>query len=71
MDGYYNCELDDTDTDTIGLLTIVAHHADALPVRLDFQVIEESIYDSLLANASGDLAAIKAKTDQLPEASHG
>lgn len=49
VDGYYNCELDATDTNTIGQLTIVAHHADALPVRLDFQVMDAGRYDDMYA----------------------
>jgi len=47
-DGYYNCELDATDTNTVGLLTLtVAASATALPVRHEFQVLEEAIYDAL------------------------
>ena len=49
VDGYYNCELDATDTNTIGQLTIVAHNADALPVRLDFQVMDQKRYDDMFA----------------------
>ena len=49
VDGYYNCELDATDTNTVGQLTVVAHVAGALPVRLDFQVVEEDIHTSLFA----------------------
>ena len=47
--GYYNCELDATDTNTIGQLTVVAHNADALPVRLDYQVMDQTSYDEMFA----------------------
>jgi len=49
VDGYYNCELDTTDTNAVGQLTIVAHHADSLPVRLDFQVMTQTAYDHQFA----------------------
>src|SRR5687767_6490864 len=44
-DGFYNCELDATDTDTVGQLTLYVHEAGALCVRHDFQVVEEAVYD--------------------------
>lgn len=52
-DGYYNCELDATDTDTVGTVVLtVAASANALPVRHEFQVVEEAVYDILYgANA--------------------
>lgn len=57
-DGFYNCELDATDTDTVGQLTLYVHVAGALAVRHDFQVIEEAAYDNLFAaSAPGPLAA--------------
>jgi hypothetical protein len=48
-DGFYNCELDATDTNTVGQLTLYVHEAGALAVRHDFQVIEEAVYDILYA----------------------
>lgn len=52
--GMYNCELDATDTDTVGQLTVYIHVAGALAFRMDFQVIEEAIYDALYgASATG------------------
>jgi len=47
IDGYYNCELDTTDTDTVGTLTVVCYSAGALPCRFDFQVLEQVPYDAL------------------------
>ena len=48
--GYYNCELDATDTGTVGtLVLIVEASASALPVRHEFQVVEEVVFDALFA----------------------
>jgi hypothetical protein len=71
-DGYYNCELDATDTNTVGTLVLtVAASANALPVRHEFQVIEEAIYDDLYgASAAGygdaTAASIAALNDISP-----
>lgn len=55
-DGYYNCEFDATDTNTVGTLVLsVAKSANALPVRHEFQVVEEAVYDAIYA-ASAALA---------------
>lgn len=52
-DGYYNCELDATDTNTVGTLILtVAASASALPVRHEFQVMEEATYDALYGAAA-------------------
>lgn len=49
-DGYYNCELDATDTGTVGTVVLtVAASANALPVRHEIQIIEEAAYDLLYA----------------------
>lgn len=53
--GFYNCELDATDTDTVGQLTLWVHEAGALAVRHDFQVVEEAIYDALYASGATGL----------------
>jgi len=47
VDGYYNCELDATDTNTEGTLTLVVHHADSLPIRHDYMVLCEAAWDSM------------------------
>jgi hypothetical protein len=47
-DGYYNCELDATDTNTEGNLVLIVHQsANALPVRHEYNVLSEAAYDSL------------------------
>ena len=52
-DGYYNCELDATDTNTIGQLVItVAKSATALPVRHEFDVVDEAVYDALFGTTA-------------------
>jgi hypothetical protein len=48
-DGFYNCELDATDTNTVGQLTLYVHVAGALAVRHDYQVMEEVPFDALYA----------------------
>lgn len=54
-DGYYNCELDATDTNTVGTLVLtVVGSATSLPVRHEFYVLEEAVYDKLFgASATG------------------
>ncbi len=46
-DGYYNCELDATDTNTEGTLVLIVHETGALPVRHEYMVLAEAAYDSL------------------------
>jgi len=74
-DGYYNCELDATDTNTVGTMILtVAASATALPVRHEYQIVEEDAYEFLYATGSSpdaDIAAIKTKTDFLPSATAG
>lgn len=63
-DGYYNCELDATDTNTVGTLVLtVAASANALPVRHEFQVVEEATYDFLYASGATPIADINAECD--------
>jgi hypothetical protein len=47
--GYYDIALGTADTDTCGRLKVMVHEAGALPVWLEYQVIEEPIYDALFA----------------------
>ena len=55
--GMYNCELDATDTNTVGQLTLSVHEAGALLVRHDFQVMEEVTYDALYGAAAAGFDA--------------
>jgi hypothetical protein len=62
-DGYYNCALNGTDTETPGTLVLtVAASATALPVRHEFQVVEEAIYNDLFASGAAGLAKAAALT---------
>jgi hypothetical protein len=47
--GRYYAVLDATDTATVGKLEINVHVSGALPVRREFHVLEEAVYDSLFA----------------------
>ena len=63
--GYYNCELDATDTNAVGQLTVTAHPSGALPVRHEYHVVEEDIYAALFgasATAAASLATIQDDT---------
>jgi hypothetical protein len=44
--GYYTCPLDATDTNTLGQLTVAVHESGALPVRHDFLVVKDHVYDT-------------------------
>jgi hypothetical protein len=56
--GWYEVSLSTTDTDTVGQLIVAVLESGALPVWREFQVVEEAIYDALLAaSATGLLPA--------------
>lgn len=42
--GYYDIDLDTTDTNTAGVLTLAVSESGALPVRMDFQVVPISVF---------------------------
>ena len=64
--GMYNCELDATDTNTVGTLVIYIKVAGARPVRHDFQVVEEAVYDiSYAASATGDVGISAQAVDDV------
>lgn len=50
--GYYNCELDATDTNTVGTLVLAVNESGALAVRQDFQVVEEAVYAAFYASSA-------------------
>lgn len=47
--GIYYAVLDATDTNTLGPLVIFVHVAGALPVRVECEVLEANVYESLVA----------------------
>lgn len=46
--GMYNVTLTASDTDTLGLLTIVGYDTAARPVKQEFMVVPANVYDSLV-----------------------
>lgn len=62
IDGYYNCELDATDTNTEGTLTLVCYAAGALPVRMDFMVLAEAAWDSKYVAKDDGFMDVNIKT---------
>ncbi len=65
-DGYYNLTLTTSFTDTVGPLTVLIHDDSlCLPVRHNFEVIEENVYDAIYASSAAlgtDVTAILADT---------
>ena len=45
--GYYDCDLDTTDTGTLGRLQLFVHESGALPVWHDFMIMPANVWDSL------------------------
>lgn len=62
VDGYYNCELDATDTNTCGILTLVCFATGALSVRHDYMVVEEAIYDAFFAASANAFSGAAGST---------
>jgi hypothetical protein len=62
VDGYYNCELDATDTNTCGILTLACFATGALSVRHDYVVLEEAIYDALFAASANAFSGAAGST---------
>ena len=62
VDGYYNCILDTTDTNTEGQLTLVVHHADSLPIRHDYDVLAEAAWDSMFVAKDDGFMDVNIKT---------
>lgn len=60
--GYYNCELDATDTNTEGTLTLIVHESGALPVRHDFMVLAEAAWDSKYVAKDDGFMDVNIKT---------
>jgi len=58
--GLYSITLDATDTATVGSLQLSVKVTGALYVFHDFQVVEEAIYDSILASGATALATSSA-----------
>lgn len=71
--GWYSLQLDATDTNTLGPLTVAIHVSGALPVYRHFTVIPANIYDSLVAGSDyllADVVQVEGAdaTDQIRDA---
>lgn len=53
--GWYEVTLDATDTNTVGILIVAIAESGALPVWIEFQVVEEAVYDAFYAAAAPGL----------------
>lgn len=61
--GYYNCELDATDTNTEGtLVLIVEKSANALPIRHEYMVMAEAAWDSMFVAKDNGFMDVNIKT---------
>jgi len=49
--GYYSCQLDATDTNTLGRLVVAVSESGALPVWKEFMVVPANVYDSLVGGS--------------------
>lgn len=66
--GWYDVPINATDTNTPGALQIAIHGTGALPVWREFTVLEENVYDAVVASSAAlgtDIASILADTNEL------
>jgi hypothetical protein len=59
--GYYTTTLDATDVGTNGPLTIAVHESGALPVRQDYMVVPDHVYDGLVATTGTDYLQVDVR----------
>jgi len=60
--GNYVCKLDTTDTNTEGILTIMVHESGALPIKMDYMVLAQAAYISLVTAKDTGFMDINIKT---------
>ena len=53
--GWYNCNLDATDTNTLGRLQLMVHESGALPVWHEYQVVTANTWDTLCGADAWDV----------------
>ena len=58
IDGYYNCQLNVTDTNTVGTLKLIAFNAAALHVFETFMVLEQDVYDATYGSSATMAASV-------------
>ena len=61
--GWYILTLATGDTNTVGSLIVAIHESGALPVWVEYQVVEEATYDFLYASGATPIADINAEVD--------
>jgi hypothetical protein len=59
--GYYSVPLDATDTNTPGQFTVAVHESGALPVRHDFTVVPDHVYDGLASTTGTDYLQVDVR----------
>jgi len=59
--GYYNCELVATDTNTEGTLPLIVHESGGLPVRHDCMVLAQAAYISLVTAKDSGFMDVNVK----------
>jgi hypothetical protein len=70
--GNYKCDLDATDTATLGILTVMVHESGALPVKQEYQVVTAHWYDTMCSTDYLQVDVIQVEgsdaTDQIRDA---
>jgi len=61
--GEYNCQIDGTDTGTLGRLKLIVHESGALPVWHEYMVIPSNVYDSLFSTDKLQVDAVEISSD--------
>ena len=76
-DGWYQCPLTATDTNTLGLLTVQVVESGALMVWADFEVVPANVFDSLISGSDAlqvdavEISGDSAAADNLEAAADG
>ena len=60
--GNYVCKLNTTDTNTEGVLTIMVHESGALPIKMDYMVLAQAAYISLVTAKDSGYMDVNTKT---------
>lgn len=63
--GIYSCLLDTTDTNTLGILSLIIHESGALHVRHDYLVIPADVYSALVSGTTTENTAVVTATGSL------
>jgi hypothetical protein len=70
--GNYACQLDTTDTNTLGILTVMVHESGALPIKQEYQIVTANWYDTMCSTDQLDVNVTNIEgsdaTDQIRDA---